>query len=73
MITYEIEYSKCRKTIGIIVERNKHIVVRAPEGYSPSKIAEIVASKKTGLNQSSKMNENILISRSVRNLYREKV
>ena len=46
MITYEIEYSKCRKTIGIIVERNKHIVVRAPEGYSPSKIAEIVASKK---------------------------
>lgn len=46
MIAYEIEYSKSRKTLGIFVERDKRVVVRAPEGVAPSRIAEIVASKK---------------------------
>lgn len=45
MIAYEIEYSKRRKTLGIFVERNKKIIVRAPEGFPPSKIAEVIASK----------------------------
>ena len=46
MIAYEIEYSKRRKTLGIFVERDKRVIVRAPEGLAPSRIAEIVASKK---------------------------
>lgn len=46
MIAYEIEYSKRRKTLGIFVERDKRVIVRAPEGFAPSKITEIVASRK---------------------------
>lgn len=45
MTLYEIEYSKRRKTLGIFVERDKRIIVRAPEGFPASKIEKIVASK----------------------------
>lgn len=55
MIAYTIEYSSRRKTIGIFVERDKRIVVRAPQDYPPSKIAEIVASKQGWIE--SKLNE----------------
>ncbi|MED0887004.1 SprT family zinc-dependent metalloprotease [Bacillus mycoides] len=43
---YEIKYSK-RKTVNISVERDRTVIVRAPEGMSQEKINEIVQSKKT--------------------------
>ncbi|MGE1048012.1 M48 family metallopeptidase [Bacillus sp. GMs2/1] len=42
---YEIKYSK-RKTVNISVERDRTVIVRAPEGMSQEKINEIVESKK---------------------------
>lgn len=45
VIDYEIRFSSKRKTLGIIVERDGRIVVLAPEGLSPSRIAEIVQQK----------------------------
>lgn len=43
---YKVEYSKRRKTVGIFVERDRQVIVRAPEGLSADKIAVIVESKK---------------------------
>lgn len=44
-IDYQIKYSK-RKTLNITVERDRKIVVRAPENLSEDKIRSIVQSKK---------------------------
>jgi predicted metal-dependent hydrolase len=41
---YQIKYSK-RKTLNITVERDRQVVVHAPEGLSEAKIKEIVLSK----------------------------
>mgnify|MGYP000572915507 FL=1 len=30
-MVYEIEYSKRRKTVGILVERDRRVIVKAPE------------------------------------------
>ena len=43
---YEIEYSKRRKTVGIYVERDRRVVVKAPEGFPPSRIRSIIEKKK---------------------------
>lgn len=43
---YEIEYSSRRKTVGIFVERDRRVVVRAPEGLLHSRIAEIIESRR---------------------------
>ncbi len=43
-LDYEIKYSK-RKTLNITVERDRKIVVRAPENLSLAKIEDIVQSK----------------------------
>ncbi|MCK4259834.1 MAG: M48 family metallopeptidase [Halanaerobiales bacterium] len=44
-IDYKIIYSK-RKTLNISVERDRKVIVRAPEGLSEERIEEIVQSKK---------------------------
>lgn len=44
-IEYEIKYSK-RKTLNISVERDRSIIVRAPEGVSEEKIDFLVKSRK---------------------------
>ncbi len=43
---YEIEYSKRRKTVGILVDRDRRVIVKAPEGFPASRIQEIVNKKK---------------------------
>jgi predicted metal-dependent hydrolase len=47
---YEIKYSK-RKTLNITVERDRKIIVRAPENTSPQKIEEVLQSKKQWLKE----------------------
>jgi len=54
-MVYEIEYSSRRKTVGIFVERDRKVIVRAPEGLEPSRIAAIVESKKEWIE--SKIND----------------
>jgi predicted metal-dependent hydrolase len=49
-IAYEIKYSH-RKTLNISVERDRRIIVRAPKGLSPKKIAEIVQTKQQWLQE----------------------
>ena len=49
-LEYEIKYSK-RKTLNITVERDRKIIVRAPEYISTQKIEEIVQSKKQWLKE----------------------
>ena len=44
-LEYEIKYSK-RKTLNITVERDRKIIVRAPENLSTEKIDEVVRSKR---------------------------
>ncbi|MFS8185623.1 M48 family metallopeptidase [Rossellomorea marisflavi] len=44
-LEYEIKYSK-RKTVNISVERDRSIIVRAPEGVSEEKIDFIIKSKR---------------------------
>jgi len=44
-LDYKIQYSK-RKTLNISVERDRSIIVRAPENLSTERIDEIVHSKK---------------------------
>ncbi len=44
-LDYKIQYSK-RKTLNISVERDRAIIVRAPENLSTEKIDEIVQSKR---------------------------
>ena len=44
-LDYEIKYSK-RKTLNITVERDRRIVVHAPENTATTKIEEIVFSKR---------------------------
>lgn len=43
---YQVEYSKRRKTVGIFVERDRRVIVRAPEGLPADIIETIVESKK---------------------------
>lgn len=45
---YKVVYSK-RKTLTITVERDRSIVVKAPEGVAPEKIREVVESRKLWL------------------------
>jgi predicted metal-dependent hydrolase len=45
-IEYEVRYSKRRKTIGITVERDRSVVVTAPEGTSAELIARAVEGKR---------------------------
>lgn len=45
-LAYEIKYSSVRKTVNITVERDRRIVVTAPEKTSIEKIKNIVESKK---------------------------
>jgi predicted metal-dependent hydrolase len=47
-LEYEIKYSK-RKTLNITVERDRRIIVRAPENLSTEKIDEVVRSKRQWL------------------------
>ena len=47
---YEIKYSK-RKTLNITVERDRKIIVRAPENTSVQKIEEVLQSKKQWLKE----------------------
>ena len=47
---YEIKYSK-RKTLNITVERDRKIIVRAPENTSAQKIEEVLQSKKQWLKE----------------------
>ena len=47
-LNYTIVYSK-RKTLNITVERDRSVVVRAPEGTDPQKIRHAVESKKLWL------------------------
>ncbi len=47
-IDYQIKFSK-RRTITITVERDRTIVVKAPAGTEPQKIAKIIESKKLWL------------------------
>lgn len=54
-MVYEIEYSSRRKTVGIFVERDRKVIVRAPEGLEPSRIAAIVEAKKEWIE--SKIND----------------
>lgn len=42
---YELKYSKRRKTLGIIIERDGKVVVTAPEGLPPTRVDELVKSK----------------------------
>jgi len=45
-IEYRIDFSERRKTVGIVIERNGEVVVKAPLGYSEEKIAALVNEKK---------------------------
>ena len=54
-MVYEIEYSKRRKTVGILVERDRRVIVKAPEGFPASRIQEIVEKKKDWIEE--KVNE----------------
>jgi predicted metal-dependent hydrolase len=45
-ITYTIERSKRRKTLTITVERDRSIIVHAPESMSDEKIEEVVKKKR---------------------------
>jgi predicted metal-dependent hydrolase len=45
-LAYEIKYSKVRKTVNITVERDRRIVVTAPQNTSIEKIKSIVDLKK---------------------------
>lgn len=47
-LDYQIIYSK-RKKLGITVERDRSIIVRAPLGLSEEKIKAILESKKLWL------------------------
>lgn len=67
-MVYEIEYSKRRKTVGILVERDRRVIVKAPEGFPASRIQEIVEKKKIGLKKRSMTPTNILFSHVRRNL-----
>jgi predicted metal-dependent hydrolase len=49
-LEYEIKYSK-RKTLNISVERDRRIIVRAPENLSLQKIEAIVQSKKQWISE----------------------
>jgi hypothetical protein len=50
-ITYRIDFSKNRKTVAFIIERNGDLVVKAPEGLSKDKIATLVKQKRMQLYQ----------------------
>lgn len=62
LLDYEIRFSKKRKTLGIVVERDGRVVVLAPEGFPPTRIAEIIQQKqdwiKSKLQDSSKYPDN---------------
>lgn len=47
-LDYRVVYSK-RRTLTITVERDRSIVVKAPEGVTPEKIREVVESRKLWL------------------------
>src|SRR5690349_19742968 len=49
-LEYEIKYSK-RKTLNITVERDRKIIVRAPENLSLQKIEAIMQSKKQWISE----------------------
>lgn len=49
-LAYKIIYSK-RKTLTITVERDRSIVVKAPEGTSANKVRQVVESRKSWLYQ----------------------
>lgn len=49
-LAYKIKFSK-RKTLNITVERNREIIVRAPENTSLQKIEEILHSKRQWLKE----------------------
>jgi len=50
-IPYRIDFSKKRKTVAFIIERNGDVVVKAPEGFSVEKIAELVKKNRMQLYQ----------------------
>lgn len=41
-IPYRIDFSNKRKTVAFIIERNGEVVVKAPLGFSESKIADLI-------------------------------
>lgn len=50
-IPYRIDFSTRRKTVAFIIERNGDVVVKAPEGFSVEKIAELVKKNRMQLYQ----------------------
>ncbi len=48
-LNYTVIYSAKRKKVTITVERDRSVVVRAPEGTSPEKIRQVVESKRQWL------------------------
>lgn len=63
MFNYEVIYAK-RKTVTISVERDRKIIVRAPEGLSAHKIDELVFKKQSWilekLNHNQKYDDNYI-------------
>jgi predicted metal-dependent hydrolase len=53
-LDYTVIYSPNRKKLTITVERDRSVVVRAPEGTSPEKIRQIIESKKQWLYQKTR-------------------
>ena len=48
-LDYDVVYSPRRKTLTITVERDRSVVVKAPEGTSPEKIHQLVNSRRQWL------------------------
>jgi predicted metal-dependent hydrolase len=55
-IDYSIVYSE-RKTVSIIIERDRRVVVRAPLHVSEAKVAELIQSKKRLIQQKIEHNQ----------------
>lgn len=49
MIEYQVKYSS-RKTLNITVERDRSVVVHAPNGFSEEKIGKVILSKQDWIN-----------------------
>jgi hypothetical protein len=64
MITYTAKYSDKRKTLGLIVERDKSVVVLAPSGTSKDKLDDFVSRKKfwiyEKINHTPKFSEKVI-------------
>lgn len=69
---YEIKYSK-RKTLNITVERDRKIIVRAPENTSAQKIEEVLQSKNSGLKKKLIIHRSTQLIHKPKNLFQVKL